>query len=308
VPKPAAHSSAGPDSAEPLSIDGRLADPNKGAGGKNGYLAGAEAKPVATSTPMTVAMARTPTPPPVAQPDQPGLYYKADATPRRKEQQNDAAGREEEPAFSSSIDGAPANADGGVATRGDVAKSAENEKKSKVAQKAPAVDSTTTVTAANLPATSNVTGGERSTSATGAGAAGGGDTWGGAATGAKDESVNSQTESRPADDIVAPQAEVVVTGTTDTKSNAMPARWTSASATGPMDLIEAARAAGGRVISPSGTPPSLGKSGASTIVTVEIPASGWAAFSQKLKDTGTFEMTADVPAGKVRIRVEVVKK
>jgi hypothetical protein len=85
------------------------------------------------------------------------------------------------------------------------------------------------------------------------------------------------------------------------------AKYLSASAAAPAEIVSAAKAAGGRVVSPTSAPPGLGKAGASTVVTVEIPASGVAGFEEALRLGGTLERGA-LPAGAVRFRIEVVRQ
>lgn len=85
------------------------------------------------------------------------------------------------------------------------------------------------------------------------------------------------------------------------------AKYLSASSSAPAELVSAAKAAGGRVVSPASTPPGLGKVGASTFVTVEIPESGVEGFEAALRLGGTFER-GTLPAGAVRYRIEVVRQ
>ena len=85
------------------------------------------------------------------------------------------------------------------------------------------------------------------------------------------------------------------------------AKYLSAASSAPQDVVAAAQAAGGKLVSPSSTPPGLGKVGASTVVIVEIPASGVAAFEEKLRLGGTFER-GSLPNGAVRYRIEVVRQ
>lgn len=86
-------------------------------------------------------------------------------------------------------------------------------------------------------------------------------------------------------------------------------KFRTASASGPAEVVDAARAAGGRLVSPTATPPGLGKVGASTVVIVEVPASAAAAFEEKLRAGGTLERGGAIPAeGMVRYRLEVVRE
>lgn len=85
------------------------------------------------------------------------------------------------------------------------------------------------------------------------------------------------------------------------------AKYLSAASGAPAEIVSAAKAAGGRVISPTSTPPGLGKVGASTVVIVEIPASGVTAFEDALRLGGTLER-GTLPSGAVRYRIEVVRQ
>ena len=79
----------------------------------------------------------------------------------------------------------------------------------------------------------------------------------------------------------------------------------------PQAVVDAARAAGGRIVSPAAgdRPPALARSGASTVVIVDLPVSAVPAFEEKLKASGSFEVSTDLPSsGRVRLRVEVVRK
>ena len=55
-------------------------------------------------------------------------------------------------------------------------------------------------------------------------------------------------------------------------------------------------------------PPSLGRAGATTVVIVEIPGGAYEGFVAKLKDKGTFVLSADAPARRARIRIEVERR
>lgn len=85
------------------------------------------------------------------------------------------------------------------------------------------------------------------------------------------------------------------------------AKYLSAASTAPQDVVAAAKAAGGKLVSPASTPPGLGKMGASTVVIVEIPAAGVAGFEAALRAGGTFER-GSLPGGAVRYRIEVVRQ
>lgn len=85
------------------------------------------------------------------------------------------------------------------------------------------------------------------------------------------------------------------------------AKYLSASSAAPAEIVSAAKAAGGRVISPANTPPGLSKVGASTVVIVEIPASGVEGFEAALRLGGTLER-GTLPSGAVRYRIEVVRQ
>lgn len=89
--------------------------------------------------------------------------------------------------------------------------------------------------------------------------------------------------------------------------NTLSAKYLSAAVSAPSDVVEAAKSLGGRVVSPTGTAPGLGKAGASTVVIVEIPASAVAAFEEKLRAGGTLER-GTLPSGTVRYRIEVVRQ
>ncbi len=83
-------------------------------------------------------------------------------------------------------------------------------------------------------------------------------------------------------------------------------RYLTESGTGPAEIVDAARAAGGTVV--SGAPPSLAKSGASTVVILDMPAGSWTAFAEKLAGRGDLEIQGDAPARRTRVRIEVVKR
>lgn len=112
-------------------------------------------------------------------------------------------------------------------------------------------------------------------------------------------------------DATVASAPAPVTGVSATQgaATAISGKFLSLSATAPTEVVDAARAAGGRLVSPTSALPGLGKAGASTVVIVEIPASVAPAFEEKLRASGTLERAGTLPAeGTVRYRIEVVRQ
>lgn len=109
------------------------------------------------------------------------------------------------------------------------------------------------------------------------------------------------------EDSVAESESQVVAAVSAPAFSALSAKYLSASPTAPAEVASAAKAAGGRLVSPASTPPGLGKAGASTVVIVEVPASGVAEFEDTLRASGTLER-GTLPSGGIRFRVEVVRQ
>jgi len=107
--------------------------------------------------------------------------------------------------------------------------------------------------------------------------------------------------------VAAPAGDPSTASTTAVTASIVSAKYLSAASTAPQDVVAAAKAVGGKLVSPASTPPGLGKVGASTVVTVEIPAAGVANFEAALRDAGTLER-GTLPSGAVRYRIEVVRQ
>lgn len=138
---------------------------------------------------------------------------------------------------------------------------------------------------------------------------------GSAASASGDASGWDSADSAPSDDRGALAETVVAAEKTPQKAPAstssaavatINARFTSAAPNGPAMVAEAARGAGAKLI--SGNPPSLGKSGASTNVVVEMAVSAVPAFEQALDAQGNFDLLGTPSGTKVRLRVEVVRE
>lgn len=104
----------------------------------------------------------------------------------------------------------------------------------------------------------------------------------------------------------APGAAPVAQAKAPVAAGPLAVRYLTESGTGPAEIVAAARAAGGTVV--SGAPPSLAKSGASTVVILDMPAGSWTAFAEKLAGKGDLEIQGEAPARRTRVRIEVVKR
>lgn len=295
----------------PAVANGGLAREGAGAGRGSMQAAPAPVGGVSSTSPG----AGTPAPTPAAKP---GLYASTPGAPRpvagapAKSKTADApatgsstvAATEEQDSFASSpsapepafdVESAPVVASRSAADKSAKDTSAASGKKeakrraeSERAAAAPALES------AGAPSS----GDWGADASSGAGDAGGG--W-------------DSADAAPADDRADVAAEAVAPAEKPKSapaSNAAPsilnARFSSGAATGPAMVADAARAAGGKVV--SGNPPSLGKSGASTNVVVEIATSAVPSFEAALDAQGTLDIQGTPSGAKVRLRIEVVRE
>ncbi|HVO29746.1 MAG TPA: zf-HC2 domain-containing protein, partial [bacterium] len=83
------------------------------------------------------------------------------------------------------------------------------------------------------------------------------------------------------------------------------ARVTVDSLSGPADVLAAASDIGATPVSTN--PPALAKSGAYTIVVIDVPAGKWPALAEKLNAMGTLEVLVDPPTRRTKMRIEVLR-
>jgi len=197
---------------------------------------------------------------------------------------------------------APADTRRMSAAPGAAAPSADRDAMSAAPANEPAVSES----AAMEPAyESHVSGGASSGSTAG-------DDWGGATAGETVGKLADKTaekaKKRNADEVssTATAEAPAPAKPSGSASSPLPARFLTDSPTGPAEVIAAAKEAGGSSITVN--PPTLGRSGGSTVVVVDIPAGAWDGFVSKLEGKGSMELSGEAPARRARVRIEVVKR